>query len=315
MREKLAMLRRFKNAWMFAGRGISTDSLQIKRRYELDGFCFPLEFFPEQLFRHEFLPRYEVFRSKCMQQQKWSDYRFKSHLFLPWLHDMLVKNDRLKDAARALLATDDVVIWSTDWCVKPRSSQHHFTWHQDSTYSKFGAGGTTLWLAFSHVRRTSGPLLFRRSSHLLGQLQHMESEDESNLLAFGQYIPEFPDPEHKPADYAHCTDGSTSWTSMEIVPAELQPGQASAHNFLTIHSSAANSDDADRVGLAVRIVRASAGIGRNDRVTHLCGSASAFEIEAPPTTEFGSRELREWELSMEREKQMYFADHERSNYK
>ena len=104
---------------------------------------------------------------------------------------------------------------------------------------------------------------------------------------------------------------------MEIVPAELQPGQASAHNFLTIHSSAANSDDADRVGLAVRIVRASAGIGRNDRVTHLCGSANAqtFELEAAPTTEFGSRELQEWELSMEREKQMYFAEHERSNYK
>lgn len=215
---------------------------------------------------------------------------------------MLVKNDRLKEIACALLATDDVVIWSTDWCVKPSSSDDHFTWHQDSTYSNFGEEGATVWLAFSHVRTTSGPLLFRRSSHLLGQLPHKESEDESNLLAFGQYIPE-------------VQEGRCEWTLMETVPAELEPGQASAHSFLTVHRSSSNSDSEDRVGLAVRIVRASAGLGRADRVTHLCGSAQSFEIEAAPEIEFGKRELREWELSMEREKAMYFADHIHSNYK
>ncbi len=40
-----------------------------------------------------------------------------------------------------------------------------------------------------------------------------------------------------------------------------------------------------------------------------------FELEAAPQTEFGGRELQEWHLSMEREKAMYFADHERCNYK
>ncbi|OLP91871.1 hypothetical protein AK812_SmicGene26372 [Symbiodinium microadriaticum] len=83
------------------------------------------------------------------------------------------------------------VIWSTDWCVKPRSSPQHFTWHQDSTYSKFGLNGCTLWLAFSHVKASSGPILYRRFSQRMGQLKHVEdASDSSNLLAFGQYIPE-----------------------------------------------------------------------------------------------------------------------------
>eukprot|EP00438_Fugacium_kawagutii_P002527 Skav219544 [mRNA] locus=scaffold1863:29000:29917:+ [translate_table: standard] len=288
-------------------RGISSQTLQLSQRYQLDGFCFPLELFPEKRhFCREFVPRYEAFRHACLKQKKWSEYRFKSHLLLPWLHDMLVKNDRLKEVACGLLATDDVVIWSTDWCVKPRSSDDHFTWHQDSTYSNFGEEGATVWLAFSHVRTTSGPLLFRRSSHLLGQLPHKESEDESNLLAFGQYIPEVQEQGRR---------HDSKWTLMETVSAELEPGQASAHSFLTIHRSSSNSDSADRIGLAVRIVRASAGLGRADRATPLCGSAQSFEIEAAPEIEFGKRELREWELSMEREKAMYFANHVQSHYK
>ena len=191
--------------------------------------------------------------------------------------------------------------------MKTRSSRHHFTWHQDSTYSKFGDDGVTVWLAFSRVQANSGPLLFRRSSHLLGQLPHVESEDESNLLAFGQYIPD---------NYRNQTTG-TSWSSSEIVAAELQPGEASAHNFLTIHSSSPNQDSVDRVGLAVRLVKAAAGVGRRDRVTRLCGNGDLydFEMEEVPQTEFGQKELVEWHKSLDREKAMYFADRPQSNYK
>ncbi|CAE7340854.1 unnamed protein product [Symbiodinium sp. CCMP2456] len=137
------------------------------------------------------MPKYESFRRYCEEKQLWSEYRFKSHVFLPWLHNLLVKNERLQEMSRELLCTDHTVIWSTDWCVKPRSSPQHFTWHQDSTYSKFGLNGCTLWLAFSHVKASSGPILYRRFSQRMGQLKHVEdASDSSNLLAFGQYIPE-----------------------------------------------------------------------------------------------------------------------------
>ena len=60
----------------------------------------------------------------------WSDYRFKSHLFLPWLWDAIVENETLKDVARALFGSETIVIWSTDWCVKPFSSEGHFSYQQ-----------------------------------------------------------------------------------------------------------------------------------------------------------------------------------------
>ena len=281
-------------------------TLRIAKQYREDGFCFPLQFFSAEQICQEFYPRYKDFHSECLQKKKWSEYRFKSHLLLPWLNEMLVNNDALKNLAQELLGSD-VVIWSTDWCVKPKCSQHHFTWHQDSTYSKFLEDGVTVWLAFSHVRASSGPLLFRKSSHLLGQLPHVESEDESNLLAFGQYIPE---------DTGDRNE--SDWNSLEVVTAELQPGQASAHSFLTIHSSSPNKDLEDRVGLAVRLVRTSAGLHRHDRVTHLCGNKFDefnFEREETPQTTFGQKELAEWRKSMDREKSLYFADRETSSYK
>ena len=52
----------------------------------------------------------------------WTDYRFKSHLFLPWLWDALVENELLKEVARSLFQSETVVLWSTDWCVKLCSS-------------------------------------------------------------------------------------------------------------------------------------------------------------------------------------------------
>lgn len=267
------------------------------KQYREDGFCFPLKLFPDQDF--DFLPRYKEFRKTCLQQKKWSEYRFKSHLLLPWLYDLLVNNKQLQEAARSLLQTNDVVIWSTDWCVKPGRSLDHFTWHQDSTYSKLD--GATVWLAFSEVKASSGPLLFRKSSHRFGQVPHVESEDESNLLAFGQYIPE----------------SQNAWCSLPVVTAELQPGEASAHSFFTIHRSASNEDSEDRVGLAIRIVAASSGLTRHDRVTRLSGNGTlhGFEEECPPETEFGTKELHEWQSSMEREKAMYFESSLRSSYK
>lgn len=281
-------------------------SIATLEKYHENGFCFPLPLFSSvgKPFSETFFPRYQTFRNRCLQQGLWSEYRFKSHLLLPWLHDLLVGNDRLKDAACALLQTDTVLIWSTDWCVKPRSSPEHFTWHQDSTYSKFGNDAATVWLAFSQVGEHSGPLLFRSKSHLLGQLPHSESTDVSNLLAFGQYIP----------DTSRSPASEVEWTELETVPAYLQPGEASVHSFLTIHSSQANQEQQDRVGLAIRIVAASAGVHRHDRVTHLCGTGNVynFELEDAPREEFGSKELASWNASMEREKAMYFSGQDRS---
>ncbi|CAE7351245.1 ATJ10 [Symbiodinium natans] len=285
--------------------------------FHLDGYAFPLSLLPGSSadFREKYMPKYLAFRKFCEEKQLWSDYRFKSHVLLPWLHDLLVKNERLHRISKEVLGTDHAVIWSTDWCVKPQTSPQHFTWHQDSTYSKFGLDGVTVWLAFSHVKPSSGPILYRRFSHRMGQLKHVEdSADSANLLAFGQYIPE-DDP--TPLTSSPLSAGR-NWTHLPLVPAcELRPGEATAHSFLTIHSSQANQDPEPRVALAVRLVAGRAGAGRRDRATLLCGQAEkvCFELEPPPREELGPREFAEWQKSMDREKEMYFEGRDKVAYK
>ena len=51
----------------------------------------------------------------------WANLRFRSHLFLPWLNELLFcpkKNGALVKAATAALCSEDLVVWSTDWVVK-----------------------------------------------------------------------------------------------------------------------------------------------------------------------------------------------------
>ncbi|CAD7957169.1 unnamed protein product [Amoebophrya sp. A120] len=286
----------------------------------------------------------------------WSELRFKAHLFLPWLFDLLVGSEVLKRYAETMLLTEDerelqhssvvehgeeqkagkskikhstpVVIWSTDFCVKPAESKAFFSWHQDSTYSRFrGDQGVTVWLAFSDVTERAGPVLFREGSHRLGQLPHDENVgQEGNMLAFGQTI-----------ERDKLEAIRTDERSFPTVAAILAPGEASAHNFFVVHSSQANQEHVDRVGLAIRLVRADAAIledaqqedlrcdaprMRRDRVTLLTGrpeDVHGFELENHfweegervwrawrPTEEFGRKEMAEWKKSMDREKEMYF---------
>eukprot|EP00961_Rhodomonas_salina_P067390 905139-Rhodomonas_salina.4 len=181
---------------------------------------------------------------------------------------------------------------------------------------------------------SSGPVLFKPGTHTLGQLRHEEhaTDNDGNLLAFGQSIPEDAEAEerlsdgghedHADADHGHhphdavaaCSSASQrrGWASRPTVAAaDLRPGEASAHSMRVVHSSQPNRDAHARVGLAMRLVTGEAGQGRRDRVTLLCGDRAhvgGFELEEHvPEEEFGARELREWDLSMAREKEMYFA--------
>ena len=111
-----------------------------------------------------------------------------------------MENERLKEVARTLFQSETVVIWSTDWCVKPVASEGHFSWHQDSTYSRFGHEALTLWIAFSDLdSEICGPVLFKKGSHQLGQMPHIETKtaegSNNNMLALGQTIPDVFDKE------------------------------------------------------------------------------------------------------------------------
>ena len=255
----------------------------------------------------------------------WADYRFKSHLYLPWLWDAIVESEQLKKVARELLGSDTVVIWSTDWCVKPCMSEGHFSWHQDSTYSQFGEDALTLWIAFSDLDSDlCGPVAFKVGSQKLGQMPHVEKRSVSNsannnMLALGQTIPEQFDSDI--IDKLHLsskqelTAEQKTWTSkFETVTAcPLECGMASAHSFLTIHSSQSNRHPTrDRIGLALRLVNAEYNKPgkRPDRVTLLCGKERDVQrfgdFEKRPNKEFGEEEMKEWQLSIMKENEFYF---------
>jgi len=274
----------------------------------------------------------EIQRPVDCSYTEWSNLRFKSHLILPWLYELLTEKVTLKTKKliQTILNTDDVVIWSTDWCVKQPSSKTKFSWHQDSTYSGFTQKtGITIWVAFSDVKDPeSGPVMFKRGSHRLGQLYHFEDDnDPDNMLAFGQTIPrsmfseELTTSEVKESTYAfsNLTDHERNWELCPTVSYSLLPGEATGHGFHTVHSSRANCGSNARVGLAVRLVRADCGISgkRRDRVTKFAGNikeclnlsndAHGFEEELSDGCNLPFKELvREWKLSLEREKDQYF---------
>ena len=236
------------------------------------------------------------------------------------------------------MASETIVIWSTDWCVKPHCSEGHFSWHQDSTYSEFGEDALTLWIAFSDLDSDiCGPVAFKKGSHKLGQMPHVEKKktedgDNTNMLAFGQTIPENFDKEmqdmlRSTANHS-LTSQQTKWMSnLETTMAcPLNSGMASAHSFLTIHSSQANRHPTkDRIGLAVRLVNESCIKGdlgklkeRCDRVTLLCGNSDNVKrfkaFENRPTQEFGEEEMREWQLSIQKENEFYFKSNKIKQY-
>ena len=238
--------------------GLSAEQLS---RFEAEGFVHPVVLAPPA--RREFLHRaYTEFRKQVSSAGAgpWADLRFRSHLFLPWLNQLLLASDvsrNLVASARQVLKSDELVIWSTDWVVKdgkhdasdPSQAKHgFFSWHQDSTYSGFnGTQAVTFWIAFADViDEACGPIRFRAGSHRLGQLPHATNlGDAGNMLAFGQCI----EAEAWNAKIEHLREETAF---------PLRTGEASIHDFSVAHASDDNLTSDSRIGLAVRVVRADA---------------------------------------------------------
>ena len=146
-------------------------------------------------------------------------------------------------------------------------------------------------------------------------------QDDNNMLAFGQTIPDIFDAEMvemlKGSQHKSLSAQQMSWkkTFQTLVACPLTCGMASAHSFLTIHSSQANRHpNRDRVGLAVRLVNCETNSDklqqRPDRVTLLCGNSEDVKtfggFEPHPLEEFGEQEMKEWQLSIQKENEFYF---------
>ena len=256
------------------------------------------------------------------------DLRFRPHLFLPFVSDV-VHHEKIVSVVREALGTTNVLLWSSDFNVKPPRSGGYFSLHQDATYTGLSPAeaGLTVWLALSdNVDAEGGCMTFVEGSHRHGQIPHIEGiggggrdggsdsnrNDENNMLSRNQYVPR------------SATTTNNNGTGTEEFPAggknvsaALRAGQASLHHFHLLHESGPNRSDLPRIGLALRYV--AAGVrqtgGVREAVTLVSGGETehdGFDLEpvlplnaAPADIARGREAHRD---SMRRESANYFDD-------
>ena len=271
--------------------------LELVRRYERDGFLFPLEILtPEEAGYYR--KKYDEYVSRYGGPGQGDERRvrgnkvFRLHLVAPWAAS-LVRNSKLVAAVKAVLNCSSLLVWSSDLTVKPPRSSQCFGWHQDCAYAELGPPDklVTAWVALSDSREENGFVRLLAGSHRAGVLTHEgQVRTEERNLVLGQVVPD-----------QHLPSGTRE------VLCQLRPGEASLHGWRTVHSSQPNTSTQPRLGLAIRFmcadtVRQTSAVVR-DRVSLVAGqySGDTFELEKEPQVEYGKEEWAEHKLSMARE--------------
>lgn len=213
----------------------------ICRQFDENGFVGPLDV----LDRSEVSQTLAEFETWFRTDSRWnenkaqSDERYKTHLFLP-ASNRIVHHPKIVNVVQNLLKTTNILCWSTDWNIKMPDSQHFFAPHQDSTYAGLCPADKviTVWVAISDpVTEKDGCLSFWKGSHLLGQIPHEIKQSRYNMLSLQQ----------------QCSP--PTWAQTHV---PLRAGQATIHNFRTVHTSGPNlSKNQMRVGFAIRYMCAS----------------------------------------------------------
>lgn len=156
------------------------------------------------------------------------------HLLLPRFYDLAL-SEKLLDAVEAVLGPN-LLVWSSGFFLKDPGDEKFVSWHQDSTYWGLEPPEiTTAWIALTPSIQESGCLRVVPGSHTQGQVRHVDSFAETNMLSRGQEI-------------------AVDVTEDEAHDIELQPGEMSLHHVRLVHGSEPNRASYPRVGFAVRYI-------------------------------------------------------------
>ncbi|MCH8105862.1 MAG: phytanoyl-CoA dioxygenase family protein [Proteobacteria bacterium] len=159
------------------------------------------------------------------------------HVVCPYVNE-IVRNSVVIDAVETILGPD-ILVWGVSLFLKPSHSPGYVSWHQDLTY--WGLSNdqeVSAWFALGPVTRDNGCMRFVPGSHKLGQIEHQDTVNESNILTRGQ---------HADIDI----DESSA------VYVELEAGQVSLHHGYLLHASGPNNTDQPRIGLSVNYLSTS----------------------------------------------------------
>jgi non-heme Fe2+,alpha-ketoglutarate-dependent halogenase len=260
----------------------TTTSTCIKTQFERQGFFSPVTFMSTER-AGETVQRLEKLQQRTLQHFGQS-HRFKLHLLEKWLFD-IIADPAILGIVEQILGPD-ILCWSSDVFSKPAHTASFVSLHQDITY----AGLTphehivNIWLALTPSTSLSGCLQVVPGTHTLGQLNHKQTNDEENLLFFGQTV--------------ELGDGDA-----QIVDMQLQPGQASLHHMAVVHGSQPNQSDLPRTGLVLRYIRPDVvQCKAADSATLVRGKDdfNHFMHEPIPKTDWSDEAISAFELALQR---------------
>lgn len=218
--------------------------------------------------------------------------RFKPHLLYPWLNE-IIRTSRILDVVEDLIGPD-ILVWASAFFIKDAHDPGYVGWHQDSiTYGLDGNDLVTAWVALTDAHLDNAAMKFLPSSHKLGPLRHIDTDDRNNVLS-----------RHEVVDRRVDEAGA--------VNVILDAGEASFHHLDLLHSSPPNRSARRRIGYAIRYLPPS--------MRHKYGTATAmlvrgsdrhghFELEPQPRSEDDPAARAAHERAMELRRKAVFASH------
>jgi ectoine hydroxylase-related dioxygenase (phytanoyl-CoA dioxygenase family) len=269
-----------------------------------------------------------------------NDGWFKTHLFVPWVNQ-IVRHPNLIAAVQTVLQSKDIRCWSCDFNVRYGNQGTIIAPHQDATYAGLCPAKhvVTAWVALSDpVTINHGGLIFYPGSHMLGQIPHtidinQEDDDDDidgednkngdktgkqqklrNVLSRGQRctVPTL-------VTQNSVGESSSDPTTTPGTSIPLQAGQATLHHFYTVHASGQNLHNEPRIGLAIRYMTAAVRrhhykvletitwiSGCTDIIHHDCFAWEPILPEFPTIDELNCGKVAH-SLAMKREMTNYFS--------
>ena len=204
------------------------DQQSISARLQRDGYCFPLRVLTSEGAAY-YRGRLEEYEARPGGPDL-AQLRQKGHLLFTWVAE-LVRHPRILDIVEEIIGPN-ILCWDTDFFIKEANDPAYVSWHQDSPYWGLEPlDVVTVWVALTEVPVESGAVRFIPGSHNHGELPHVDSFHEHNLLSRGQA--------------AQGVDES------KAVDVPLKAGEASIHSIRVVHGSQPNTTANRRVGIAI----------------------------------------------------------------
>ena len=131
----------------------------LKSRFYIDGHFSPIKVFSPEEAAQVYQDYRQYIARLGTEGRLEGDGRFRVHLLAGWAA-RIVSHPVLVSAVKTVLETENVLVWSSDLCIKPPVSRGEFCWHQDSTYSGLQPSNrvVTAWLALTPSNLNSGSL-------------------------------------------------------------------------------------------------------------------------------------------------------------